>query len=155
MMKFHMQRQMPPTRKKNMSSTDLSEGTKRYLDAIYRLSDTSGAVRVTDIADELKLKKGTVSGALKRLKAQQLVSYSTYGSIRLTNSGSQMAAGIVRSNQLLARFLIDILEIDPGWSDKAARRMGPVMDNRVIEQMGRFLTKFSSETAAGCSTKKL
>ena len=140
---------MPATIKKKKPRVTTSESTSRYLDAIYRLGKYNNPVRVTDIAAELDLKKGTVSGALKNLKALQLVSYSAYSSIRLTESGSRIAARIVHRNQLLAQFLTVVLQIDPEWSDKAARRMGPIMDKRVIEHMGQFLSKFCSETLLG------
>ena len=117
----------------------LTQSTEKYLETILRLDRQKGMVRVTDIAAELKLQKGTVSGALRNLKAHQLVRYEPYGRIELTAAGRQAAAGIARRYHILVRFMVEVLRMKPEPSETAARRMGPAVEQTVIERMRRCL----------------
>lgn len=51
----------------------LSPANEKYLEAIFRLETEKPAVRVTELAIALGLKKGTVSGAVKTLKMKRVI----------------------------------------------------------------------------------
>ena len=53
--------------------TDLSESMENYLETILDLEKTNKVARAKDIAEQLELKPGTVSGALKGLKEKDLI----------------------------------------------------------------------------------
>lgn len=128
----------------------------RYLDVILRLDACSpNAVRVKDIAHELGLLKGSVSGALKNLKAQGLVDYRPYQPVRLTAAGREMAEISAERIRILAQFLTVVLGIDPQQANAAARRMEPVTEDMVVERMWRHLRREFPRIAIPTPTLRL
>ena len=114
--------------------------TEKYLEVIFQLERNNGEVRVRDIATRLGLQKGTVSGALKKLKAHKWIVYPPYRSIRLTASGRRIAESVVQRNATLKQFLVEVLKMDPKDAEMAAGRMGYSVEDRVIERMLPFVT---------------
>jgi DtxR family Mn-dependent transcriptional regulator len=121
-------------------STGLTDSTEKYLDAILRLENENHAVRVTDLSIDLGLQKGSVSGALRSMKAAGLVDHSPYGRIRLTEFGRQQAEAIAGRNRTLAEFMVGVLQLDTALAEAAARRMGPAVETPVVDGMRRFMT---------------
>ena len=133
-----------------------SVSVSRYLDVILRLDACSpNAVRVKDIARELGLLKGSVSGALKNLKAQGLVDYRPYRPIRLTAAGREMAEISAERIRILAQFLTAVLGIDPQEADAAARRMEPYVRDLVVERMWHYLREQYPRIALPAPTLRL
>lgn len=122
----------------------LTHSTAMYLDAILRLESDTHGVRVTDLSLDMGLKKGTVSGALKRIRAAGFIDYSPYHHIRLTTPGRELAEVIAARNRTVTEFLVGVLHLDVSLADLAARRMGPKVDTSVVEGMRRFMTWTSS-----------
>ena len=58
---------------KNRKEADLSHSMVHYLLTIHKLKEARGFARVTDIAKDLGLTKGSVSTALNNLKKRDLV----------------------------------------------------------------------------------
>jgi DtxR family Mn-dependent transcriptional regulator len=127
----------------------------RYLDVIWSLERRDGSARVKNIACELGLTKGSVSGALKILKERGLISYQPYRPIRLTTLGRDLAESITGRNRILHRFFTEVLDMDSKVSTVSARRMGPVVDDAVVEHMRRFLFKRSHWSAQFDSASEL
>lgn len=120
-------------------STELTDSTEKYLDAILRLENEDLAVRVKDISIDLGLQKGTVSSALKSMKAAGLVDHSPYRRVRLTEFGRRQAEAIAGRNRTLAEFLVGVLHLDTALAEAAARRMGPAVETPVVDGMRRFM----------------
>jgi DtxR family Mn-dependent transcriptional regulator len=83
-----------------------------YLEAIHMVSAEQGVARIKSIANRLQVSYPSVVGALKTLKARNLVQQEHYGYIRLTAAGQQIAGSITNRHQVLTRFLMDILDLD-------------------------------------------
>ncbi|MGD9211406.1 MAG: metal-dependent transcriptional regulator [Desulfobacteraceae bacterium] len=116
----------------------ITQCIEKYLEVILRLEKLNGLVRVKDIAAELGLLKGSVSGNLKKLKTLRLVRNVPYSPIKLTPKGRRIAESIVTRNEILTRFLINVLHLDLEASKAAARRMGHSIDERVLERMRQY-----------------
>lgn len=82
---------------------DLSESMENYLETILDLQKTNKVARAKDIADQLEVKRGTVSGALKVLKEKDLINYSPYSFITLTEEGREIAELIHQRHKVLQR----------------------------------------------------
>ena len=123
-----------------MKGENPKSGTKeKYLEAVFRLERENGSVRVTDLAEDLGLLKGSVSGALRNLKALGLIDTSPYRSIELTDAGRRIAETIDQRNRALSLFLCRVLELPADESEKAARRMGPAVPETLIERIGELV----------------
>lgn len=119
--------------------TDLSESMENYLETILDLEKTNKVARAKDIADQLELQRGTVSGALKALKEKGLINYSPYSFITLTSEGREIAELIHRRHQTLYDFLNNVLQIEPEKADKTACRMEHAIDEETLERLVAFI----------------
>ncbi|UCD31072.1 MAG: metal-dependent transcriptional regulator [Desulfobacterales bacterium] len=123
---------------------DLSESMENYLETILNLEKTNKVARAKDIADQLKLQRGTVSGALKVLKEKGLINYSPYSFITLTSEGKEIAELVHRRHLVLHDFLRNILQIDAEKADKAACRMEHAVDEETLERLVAFVEYINS-----------
>jgi DtxR family Mn-dependent transcriptional regulator len=73
-----------------------------------------GIARTTDLADQIKVTKGTVSNMMQHLKEHDLIRVTRYKGVNLTNEGKKRALEVVRRHRLSERLLTDILHLD--WS---------------------------------------
>ena len=62
----------------------LTNSQEEYLKTIYILEKNKQKVRVTDIADKLKITKPSVNKAINLLKDNGVINYQAYGEITLT-----------------------------------------------------------------------
>ena len=118
---------------------NLSESMENYLETILNLEKTNKVARAKDIADELNLQRGTVSGALKALKEKGLINYSPYSFITLTSEGKKIAEIVHRRHLVLNDFLRNVLQIEAEKADKAACRMEHAVDEDTLARFVAFL----------------
>jgi DtxR family Mn-dependent transcriptional regulator len=123
---------------------DLSESMENYLETILNLEKTNKVARAKDIADQLKLKRGTVSGALKVLKEKSLINYSPYSFITLTPEGKKIAELIHQRHEVLNDFLRNVLQIDADKADNVACRMEHAIDEDTLERLVAFIEYMTS-----------
>lgn len=69
----------------------ISKATEEYLKTMYVLKKQNGNIRVTDIANKMSCTKPSVNKALKSLKENGYIEYETYGPIKLTKEGENLA----------------------------------------------------------------
>ena len=119
--------------------TDLSESMENYLETILDLEITNKVARAKDIAEQLELKPGTVSGALKVLKEKDLINYSPYSFITLTAEGREIAELIHRRHKVLHNFLQNVLQIETDKADSTACRMEHAIDEETLERLVAFI----------------
>ena len=118
---------------------DLSESMENYLETILDLQKTNKVARAKDIADQLEVKRGTVSGALKVLKEKDLINYSPYSFITLTEEGREIAELIHQRHKVLHDFLQNVLQIEADKADKTACRMEHAIDDETLERLVAFI----------------
>ncbi len=97
---------------------ELTVSQMEYLKAIYTISLTN-KITVTNIAQYLDYSKPSVVRALKNLHDLDLIIY-TSRKIELTAKGAKYAKNIIRKDNILQRFLIQVLHIDPELAKKDA-----------------------------------
>ena len=85
-----------------------NESAENYLETILILSKKKPVVRGVDIAEELGIKKSSVSVAMKHLREKQHITVSREGYITLTETGLQIAEMIYERHQLLSSCLIHL-----------------------------------------------
>ena len=86
-----------------------------YLERILMLSEKKGNVRAIDIANDMNFSKPSVSIALKKLKASDLITVNDYGHISLTKKGFDIANEIYEKHKILSSIFIMM-----GVSEKTA-----------------------------------
>lgn len=91
--------------------TNLSASSQDYLEAILEISKNKEKVRVTDIADRLKIKKASVTQALDLLLKEGLVIKEKYGPISLTKKGLNEAQKVKIKHSVLKEFFMKALGV--------------------------------------------
>ena len=123
---------------------ELSENMENYLEAILDLEKTNKVARAKDIAERLKLQKGSVSGALKVLKGKKLINYEPYSFITLTSKGKKIAESIHRRHRVLNDFLQNVLQLDTERAENVACRMEHTIDDETLERLIVFIEYINS-----------
>src|ERR1700680_4783248 len=77
--------------------------------------DPPALVTMGHIAAALKVAPGTVTAMVKTLADSGLLTYEPYSGVRLTGSGRQLAAHVLRRHRLIELFLVKVMGID--WTE--------------------------------------
>ncbi|THB73558.1 MAG: metal-dependent transcriptional regulator [Gammaproteobacteria bacterium] len=123
----------------SIDEIELSENLEDYLEVIYQLETTEKVARAKDIAANLGIKPGSVTGGLKTLDKKGLINYQPYAYITLTDAGKEIAKEITRRHQILSMFLKDILQIEPETADATACRIEHVIDKDTLQKLCYFV----------------
>ncbi len=119
----------------------LSESLEDYLETILDLQTKKTVARSKDIAERLNIKRGSVTGMLKKLADHRLVHYEPYGYVTLTPEGKKIAVDIEQRHIFLKDFFFRILELDEKTSDRTACRMEHAMDKQTFQRFKAFVDK--------------
>ena len=112
----------------------VSETMQMYIKAIHDIQLKKGAARVTDIAELVGVKKGSVSVALKNLALKGLVNYAPYDVTTLTDSGLSIAEDLDRRYGALNDFFVSVLGIDPKQAHNEACDLEHHISSEVFER---------------------
>jgi DtxR family Mn-dependent transcriptional regulator len=124
---------------------DLTHSMVHYLLAIHKLKESKGYARVTDIAHEMGLTKGSVSTALTNLKKRDLVIEDESKFLSLSPSGHEAVHGILSSRTLLYYFLKDIIGVNEEVAHKDSCLMEHLMSTETREKFFEFMKTICSE----------
>lgn len=96
-------------------------------------------VTMGQIGSALKVAPGTVTAMVKTLADSGLVSYEPYSGVRLTPSGRQLAAHVLRRHRLIELFLVKVMGMD--WSEvhAEAELLEHAVSERLVERMDEML----------------
>lgn len=119
---------------------NLTASQADYLKAIYIISQ-KGEVRVTKIADYLNYSKPSVVRALKNLRDLNLIIYENHGVIKLTSKGKRYAKDIVRRDNVLKKFMIDILGVEPELASKDSENIKHAVSCYTITKLEEYIKK--------------
>jgi DtxR family Mn-dependent transcriptional regulator len=127
------------------SDSDLTHSMAHYLLTIHKLKETKGYARVTDIAKDMGLTKGSVSTALTNLKKKELVVEDESKFLSLSERGHDEVHSILTSRTLLYYFLKDILKVDEEVAHKDSCLMEHLLSDDTREKFFQFMKLASSE----------
>ncbi len=125
--------------KKTDKKEILSESLEDYLETILKLETTKTVARSKDIAEELNIKRGSVTGMLKKLAANEFINYEPYGYVTLTAAGKKIARQIADRHKVLKDFLIRVLNINDEVADETACRMEHSMSHATFKRFSQFI----------------
>lgn len=134
----------------NIMQPELSHSMVHYLLTIHKLKEEKGYARVTDIAKDLNLTKGSVSTALNNLKKRELVEEEEDSKfLLLTDSGHDEVHRILSSRTLLFYFLRDFVGVSEETAEKDSCLMEHLMSQETSERFFDFMKKM------GCSCDEM
>ncbi|HEY0781031.1 MAG TPA: metal-dependent transcriptional regulator [Thermoanaerobaculia bacterium] len=120
-----------------MPSSTVEDYLKCILVAQQREPET--LVTMGEIAAALAVVPGTVTAMVKTLADSGLVSYEPYSGVRLTDSGRQLAAHVLRRHRLIELFLVQVMGMD--WTEvhPEAELLEHAVSDRLIARMDEML----------------
>ena len=120
-----------------------------YLLTIHKLKEERGFARVTDIARELGLTKGSVSTALGITLKKNLVSEEEDCKfLILTDDGHDEVHKILSTRTLMYYFLKDFLGVGQEVADRDSCEMEHLMSQESIEKLFQFMKNLSEDKDA-------
>ncbi len=121
-------------------SNELSHSMVHYLLTIHKLKEDRGYARVTDIAKNLSLTKGSVSTAINNLKKKGFVAEEVDSKfLILTSSGHGEVHKILSSKTLLYYFLKDFVGVDAEIAENDSCLMEHLMSFETSEKLFKFM----------------
>jgi DtxR family Mn-dependent transcriptional regulator len=101
--------------------------------------DPQSLVTMGQIAAALGVAAGTVTSMVKTLADSGLLAYEPYSGVRLTDSGRQLAAHVLRRHRLIELFLVKIMGMD--WTEvhPEAERLEHAVSDRLVQRMDEML----------------
>ncbi len=122
----------------------LSESLEDYLETILELQAKKTVARSKDIAEKLCIKRGSVTGMLKKLADHKLINYEPYGYVTLTPEGKKIALEIEHRHIFLKDFFIRFVKINEEDAERTACRMEHAMDKLTFKKFRDFIQKIES-----------
>ena len=129
-----------------LSEKELSSSLEDYIEAIFNLLGDTEAARSSAIAQDLRVSRASVTGALRALKDRGLVNYKPYGLVTLTDRGVRAAGAVAQKHKILKSFFMDVLGVDDETAQKAACRSEHALGNELIARLLCFI-EFMNKSA--------
>jgi DtxR family Mn-dependent transcriptional regulator len=117
----------------------LTRSVEDYLKAIYHLSLKGEPAATNDIAHLLELSPPSVSGMIKRLAEQGLLTHAPYRGAELTADGRRLALRMVRRHRVIEAYLVHFLGYDWDTVHEEAERLEHAVSDPLIERMASAL----------------
>lgn len=118
----------------------LTNSQEEYLKTIYLLEKSRKKVRVTDIATKLEITKPSVNKAINLLKEMEMINYKAYGNITLTKQGKSYAIEVIKKQDILTMFLVEILGINKVQAEEEAIAMKHTISKQTTQKLNQYIT---------------
>src|SRR5947207_2346138 len=115
---------LPPTE-------NSSPAIENYLKAIYKLHQAHGQVTTSLLAEDLGFAPPSVTGMLQKLAKLDLVIYTPYQGVTLTDRGRHRALEVLRHHRLLELFLVQAL----GYSWEEVHADAEVLEHVISKRL--------------------
>jgi DtxR family transcriptional regulator, Mn-dependent transcriptional regulator len=110
-----------------------------YLKAIYDLERDAHPAATNDIAERLAISPASVSGMMRRLAEQGLITHEPYRGARLTADGRRAALRTLRRHRILECYLTEVLGYPWDRVHDEAERLEHAASEELIERMADAL----------------
>lgn len=119
---------------------EIRRSAEDYLEAMLMMKEKHGYIRSIDVANELGVKKPSVSVATKKLKENGYITMGNDSLITLTDSGMEIASRIYDRHKLLTNLLI-ALGVDEDNARRDACRIEHDLSGVSFEAIRRHVGK--------------
>ena len=120
----------------------LLESGEMYLETILLLSEQKTRVRAIDISEYMGYSKPSVSRALGILKNDGYITVDADGSVKLTDSGLNVAKTIYERHTVLSEFFMKI-GVDHDTAIKDGCKMEHIISKITIEKIKEHMKSFT------------
>ena len=128
-----------------MPAIALSPTLEDYLEAIFHIASRNKVARSMEIADRLKVKRSSVTVALRSLAEKGLINYQVRSYVTLTSRGLATARCVDKRHHILLDLFENVLGLDPTESDTAACSMEHGMSEQVCKKLTALLLALGND----------
>jgi DtxR family Mn-dependent transcriptional regulator len=121
------------------SLPELTGPVEDYLKAIYELERTGEAAETNAIARLLGIAPASVSGMVRRLAEQGLITHERYRGARLTTSGRRAALRTIRRHRVIEAYLTSALGYSWDRVHDEAERLEHAASDELIDRMAEAI----------------
>ena len=125
----------------------LSPRIEDYLEELFLLESTGRKVTVTDLADRLKITKGTVTATIQKMTELELVKHERYGTLHLTDAGRRKGMTVFHRHEGFRAFFHELLGLDRDHSSEMACSMEHYIDSVTEDRLYALLEFFRKSKA--------
>ena len=119
---------------------NIRKSAEDYLEMMLMLKEKHGYIRSIDIADELGVKKPSVSYATKRLRDNGYITMDSDSHITLTETGMEIAMRMYERHKTLTDLLVAL-----GVDENVAREDACKIEHDLSEQSFRAICKHAGK----------
>ena len=125
----------------------LSPRIEDYLEELFLLESTGRKVTVTNLADRLKITKGTVTSTIQKMAELELVRHERYGTLHLTEAGRKLGMTVFHRHEGFRAFFHEMLGLDRDHSSEMACSMEHYIDAVTEDRLYALLEFFRKARA--------
>lgn len=121
--------------------SELSYSQKKYLFAIYKLCQSGGEVKSSEVAKIVCVSKASTAAMAAKLCESGYIKKEHYGQISLTESGIKAANSIYTSCVIIREFLENTLSLDAETADSDAVKIVVHTSEKTVNRFAEHLLK--------------
>ena len=114
---------------------ELSAPVEDYLKAIYDLERSGSAAGTNELAARLGIAPASVSGMVRRLADQGLITHERYRGVRLTDEGRRAALRTIRRHRIIEAYLTQALGYASDLVHDEAERLEHACSDELVDRM--------------------
>ncbi len=117
----------------------LSRSRQDYLKSLYALAPAGESVTTSALAERLGVSAPSVTGMLRTLARERLVTHAPRAGARLTAAGRRQALALLRRHRILETFLVQVLGFDWAEVHEDAEVLEHHVSDRVLDAIDRLV----------------
>jgi len=131
---------------KEFEANELTHSAAHHLHAIYELGlEYGGWARVSDIARELGITRGSVSINLRALKKRELIVTDEHRMVKLSSKGIKAVQGVMAKKAVVKGFLNEVLGVPELQAEIDSCKVEHLISQPTGEQLVHFMRFLISE----------
>jgi DtxR family Mn-dependent transcriptional regulator len=131
---------------KTFAQHEVSHSAAHYLTTIHDLNGNRGYARVSDVAKELDVTKGSVSVQMKHLREKGWVTEDENRFLQLTEIGQSVAVDVLDNRRVLIRFLCTVLGLGEEQAETDACKIEHLLSSETGGRLKTFVELLESGT---------
>jgi DtxR family Mn-dependent transcriptional regulator len=130
---------------KAFEQNPISHSAAHHLLAIHALRQSQGYARVSDVARELNITRGSASLTLKALKQRGLVAEDPNRFLLLSEQGQRIADAVRSKHSVVRRFLEAVLGVQAPEAAADTCKIEHLISDATSGRLARFVELFQSD----------
>jgi Mn-dependent DtxR family transcriptional regulator len=123
----------------------VTHSAAHHLVAIDGLVRQFGYARVTDVAKQLGITRGSASITIKNLRQRALVETDPHGFLLLTETGLRIVRGVSARRSVMHKLFTDLLGVDEKQAGVDACKIEHLISGKTVQRITRLLRFMESD----------